>query len=344
MFQNTQQTPLSAFGEFKLIEHLTKDFITVHPSTIKAVGDDASVIKAGDKAMVISADMLVEGIHFDVMYTPMKHLGFKAISVNVSDITAMNAKPAQVFVSIALSTKYTLEALEELYLGIALACKKYGIDLAGGDTTTIKEGMVISVTATGFAEENKLCYRSGAKENHLIVVSGELGSAYTGLQILEREKSVFLAAPGSQPELDGYDYILEKQLKPEARVDVVELLQNLQVVPSSMIDVSDGLSSELHHICKQSGKGCKIYESKIPIDPQTYNTARELNLDPTMCALNGGEDYELLFTIPINEFDKIKGNPNFSVIGHITSPEQGLIMEAKNGVLVKLEAQGWNHF
>jgi thiamine-monophosphate kinase len=287
--------------------------------------------------------MLVEGVHFDLSYVPLKHLGYKAVMVNISDLAAMNAMPRQITVSIALSNRFSLEAVDELYQGIYLACEKSNVDVVGGDTTSSTSGLIISVTAIGEAIENELVYRDGARENDLIVVSGDLGAAYVGLQLLEREKDVYLSSNKQvQPDLEGHDYILERQLKPEARTDINELLKKLEVLPTSMIDVSDGLSSEMLHICTASGKGCNLYEEKIPIDPTTYNTAREFNLDPTVCALNGGEDYELLFTIDLKDFDKIKGNPNFTVIGHMTEQAQGCNLITKSGALYPLTAQGWN--
>jgi thiamine-monophosphate kinase len=282
-------------------------------------------------------------VHFDLSYVPLKHLGYKAVMVNISDLAAMNAMPRQITVSIALSYRFSLEAVDELYQGIYLACEKCNVDVVGGDTTSSTSGLIISVTAIGEAIENELVYRDGARENDLIVVSGDLGAAYVGLQLLEREKDVYLSSNKQvQPDLEGHDYILERQLKPEARTDINELLKKLEVLPTSMIDVSDGLSSEMLHICTASGKGCNLYEEKIPIDPTTYNTAREFNLDPTVCALNGGEDYELLFTIDLKDFDKIKGNPNFTVIGHMTEQAQGCNLITKSGALYPLTAQGWN--
>jgi thiamine-monophosphate kinase len=341
---STPRTELERLGEFGLINFLTKNIILKQNSTLKGVGDDAAVLSFDAlKKCVVTTDMLVEGVHFDLSYVPLKHLGYKAVMVNISDLAAMNAMPRQITVSIALSNRFSLEAVDELYQGIYLACEKCNIDVVGGDTTSSTSGLIISVTAIGEALENELVYRDGAKENDLIVVSGDLGAAYVGLQLLEREKDVYLSSNKQvQPDLEGHDYILERQLKPEARTDINELLKKLEVVPTSMIDVSDGLSSEILHICTTSGKGCNLYEEKIPIDPTTYNTAREFNLDPTVCALNGGEDYELLFTIDLKDFDKIKGNPNFTVIGHITEQAQGCNLITKSGALYPLTAQGWN--
>lgn len=341
---STPRTELERLGEFGLINFLTKNIILKQNSTLKGVGDDAAVLSfEANKKCVVTTDMLVEGVHFDLSYVPLKHLGYKAVMVNISDLAAMNAMPRQITVSIALSNRFSLEAVDELYQGIYLACEKCNVDVVGGDTTSSTSGLIISVTAIGEAIENELVYRDGARENDLIVVSGDLGAAYVGLQLLEREKDVYLSSNKQvQPDLEGHDYILERQLKPEARTDINELLKKLEVLPTSMIDVSDGLSSEMLHICTASVKGCNLYEEKIPIDPTTYNAAREFNLDPTVCALNGGEDYELLFTIDLKDFDKIKGNPNFTVIGHITEQAQGCNLITKSGALYPLTAQGWN--
>lgn len=345
MFENSgEKTDLKTLGEFGLIEHLTKDISTQQSSTIKGVGDDAAVLNSEGKRQVITTDMLVEGVHFDMMYTPLKHLGFKAVAVNVSDLCAMNATPAQITMSIAISSRFPLEAIEEFYEGVFLACKKYKVDLVGGDTTSSQLGFIISVTAIGYAEPEELCYRNGAKKNDLIIVTGDLGGAYVGLQLLNREKEVYIANPNMQPDLEGHDYILERQLKPEARTDIKDLLKALDVKPTSMIDISDGLASEIIHICNQSQVGATIYEEKIPIDPQTYHMAREFNLDPTVCALNGGEDYELLFTIDMKDYDKIKANPNLTPIGHITDEAEGNRLIAKNGSVYPITAQGWNAF
>lgn len=341
-FDNTARTELSEMGEFGLIKHLTQ-FITIkNESTIKGVGDDAAIIDNKDLQTVMSTDMLVEGVHFDLSYVPLKHLGYKSVMVNLSDIYAMNARPKQILVSIALSNRFSLEAIEELYSGILLACKKYDVDLVGGDTTSSLSGLVISVTALGVAKKEELVYRDGAKEGNLLCVSGDLGGAYMGLQILEREKTVYKENPNLQPDLEGKDYILERQLKPEARKDIIDLLKDLQVKPTSMIDVSDGLSSEILHLCMQSNVGVELYEEKIPIDALTFDTAREFNLDPTVCVLSGGEDYELLFTVDIGDYDKIKNSMDISIIGHITAAEKGRLMVAKSGTVHELKAQGWN--
>lgn len=341
-FDNTSRTELSELGEFGLIRHLTEYIKITNESTVKGVGDDAAVIDNAGLHTVVSTDMLTEGIHFDLTYVPMKHLGYKSVVVNLSDIYAMNAEPRQIVVSIALSNRFSLEAIEELYAGMLLACKKYNVDLVGGDTTSSLSGLVISITAIGAAKKEDIVYRNGAKESNLLCVSGDLGGAYMGLQILEREKAVFKENPKLQPDLEGKDYILEKQLKPEARKDVIELLQSLNIKPTSMIDVSDGLSSEILHLCTQSKVGVELYEEKLPIDPLTFDTAREFNLDPTLCVLSGGEDYELLFTVDIGDYEKIKHSMDISIIGHITNESKGRIMVAKAGTVHELKAQGWN--
>ncbi len=344
MFENKERTEIEKLGEFGLIRHLTQNFNIEQSSTIKGVGDDAAVLDFAKDKTLISTDMLLEGIHFDLAYTPFKHLGYKAIQVNLSDLYAMNGIASQVTVSIGLSSRFPLETVEELYEGIQLACKKFGVDLVGGDTTASKQGLVISVTSIGHANEKDICYRDGAQEGDLICVSGDLGAAYVGLQLLEREKKIYLENPNIQPDLEGKDYIVERQLKPEARKDVVEFLKSIKVKPTAMIDVSDGLASEIKHICEQSKKGCHIYEEKIPIDPMTYDTAREFGLDPTVCALSGGEDYELLFTIKQADYDKIKDSPDISVIGHITDAASGCQLITKSGNQHEIKAQGWNAF
>lgn len=346
MLENSGRTELTSLGEFGLINHLTEHVeIYNADSSLKGIGDDAAVIKYGnDKSTLVSTDMLVEGVHFDLTYSPLKHLGYKAIAVNVSDICAMNGTPKQVTVSIAASNRFSVEALEELYAGMLYACKKYKVDLVGGDTTSSTSGLIISVTAIGEAKQEDIVYRNGAKEKDLVCVTGDLGGAYMGLQILEREKFVFKDNPQLQPDLEGNDYILERQLKPEARIDIIELFKSLGIKPSSMIDISDGLASELMHLCTQSGVGCELYEDKIPLDPQTFDRAREFSLDPTVCALSGGEDYELLFTVPMSEYDKIKNLPDFTIIGHITPKSSGLNLIAKAGTSHPITAQGWNAF
>lgn len=342
MLENTGRTELSSLGEFGLIKHLTQFVELKNESSVKGIGDDAAVIDNKNKLTVVSTDMLVEGIHFDLSYAPLKHLGYKAVNVNVSDIYAMNATPKQITVSLALSNRFSVEAVEELYSGIMLACHKHKVDIVGGDTTSSKSGLIISITAIGEANADELVYRNGAKEGDLLCVTGDLGAAYVGLQLLEREKQIFMESPGVQPDLEGNDYILERQLKPEARKDIPVLLQKLEVKPTSMIDVSDGLASEILHLSTQSETGCNLYEEKIPIDPLTYNVAREFNLDPTVCALSGGEDYELLFTIDQSDFPKIKANPDITVIGHMTSKKDGVNLITKGGSSTPLKAQGWD--
>jgi thiamine-monophosphate kinase len=344
MFDNKEKTNIEQLGEFGLIDHLTKNVKITQESTLKGIGDDAAVLDFEGKKVLISTDMLLEGIHFDLAYTPLKHLGYKAVQVNLSDIYAMNAMASQVTVSIGLSSRFPLEAVEELYEGIYLACEKYNIDLIGGDTTSSKQGLVISVTVLGYADEKDIVYRNGAQEGDLICVSGDLGGAYTGLQLLEREKLIYLENPKIQPDLEGKDYIVERQLKPEARRDIVELLKSIEVKPTAMIDISDGLASEILHICRQSDKGCNLYEDKIPLDPMTYETAREFNLDPTICALSGGEDYELLFTVKQADYDKIKFKMDITIIGYITEPAAGCNLITKAGNVHPLKAQGWNAF
>lgn len=343
MFENkSSRTELEALGEFGLIKHLTQFINLKNESSVKGVGDDAAVIDYKNKQTVISTDMLVEGVHFDLTYTPLKHLGYKSVTVNLSDIYSMNATPRQILVSIALSNRFSLEAIEELYSGITLACDRYGIDLVGGDTTTSQSGLVINVTAIGEADKKNIVYRDGAKESNLLCVSGDLGGAYVGLQLLEREKKIFKENPGVQPDLEGNDYILERQLKPEARKDLPLIFEGLEITPTAMIDISDGLASEILHICTQSGVGCNLYEEKIPIDPMTFNRAREFNLDPTTCALNGGEDYELLFTVDISHYEKIKDNADISIIGHISDKNSGCNLVSKSGTVHPLKAQGWD--
>ena len=341
-FDNTSDTNLAELGEFGLIKHLTQHIELYQPSTIKGVGDDAAVINYEDLQTVISTDILIEGVHFDLTYVPLRHLGYKSVIVNLSDVYAMNAHPKQILVSIALSNRFKLEAIEELYSGMLAACKKYKIDLVGGDTTSSLSGLVISITAIGGVKKEAITYRNGAKETNLLCVSGDLGGAYMGLQILEREKSVFKENPKLQPDLEGKDYLLERQLKPEARKDIIETLHSLGIKPTAMIDVSDGLSSEILHLCSQSDVGVELYEEKIPIDSLTYETAREFNLDPTLCALSGGEDYELLFTVDINEYEKLKNSMDITIIGHITDKVKGCNMISKSGTVHELKAQGWN--
>lgn len=342
MFENKGSTTISELGEFGLIDHLTGGLTNKNENTIMGVGDDAAVIHTGKDVMVVTTDLLTEGVHFDVSYAPLKHLGYKAVVANISDVCAMNAKPEQITVSLAISSKYTLEALEELYSGIRLAADRYGVDIVGGDTTTSAIGLLISITALGRVQPDKVVYRKGARLNDILVVSGDLGGAFMGLQVLEREKEVFKSTPGVQPDLQGNDYILERQLKPEARTDVIEFFEKVGIVPTSMIDISDGLASEVLHLCKHSEVGCAVYEDKIPIDPVTYQRARDFNLDPTTCTMNGGEDYELLFTIAQSDWDKIKNDPNLTAIGHITDRESGAQLISKSQTQHPIQAQGWD--
>ena len=344
MSENKPLTKLSTLGEFGLIRHLTQDIKLKNASTLKGVGDDAAVLDYKDKKVLVSTDMLIEGIHFDLSYAPLKHLGYKAVATNVSDICAMNGTAKQITVSIAISNRFSLEAMEELYEGIYLACEQYGVDLVGGDTTSSKTGMCISITVIGEADEEEITYRDTAKENNLICVSGDLGAAYMGLQLLEREKIVFQEKQDAQPDFSGYEYILERQLKPEARMDIVRLLKEKGIKPTAMMDVSDGLSSEVLHICHDSGLGCKIYEEKIPIDYQTYKMAEELNMNATVCALSGGEDYELLFTAPLEDFEKLSAMEGISVIGHTCAQSEGYNLITKDGNSFELKAQGWVNF
>ncbi|MBP6976934.1 MAG: thiamine-phosphate kinase [Bacteroidales bacterium] len=345
MFENRKkQTALSELGEFGLIRHLTRNIKPRRSSTIKGVGDDAAVLDYQGKKILVSTDLLIEGVHFDLTFTPLKHLGYKAAVVNFSDIAAMNALPAQLTVSIAVSNRFSLEAVEEIYSGILLACERYQVDLVGGDTSSSVTGLMMSLTVMGEAEGEDIIYRSTARENDLVCVSGDLGAAYMGLLLLEREKKVFTADPSIQPDLGGNDYILQRQLKPEARVDMVRKLKALQVKPTAMIDISDGLASELLHICTESQTGCTIYEDKIPIDPGTLSMSQEMGLDLMTCALNGGEDYELLFTVDLHDYDKLKDDPDITVIGHITHKSGGRNLITRSGSQVELRAQGWEAF
>lgn len=344
MAEQKKVTPVSALGEFGLIERLTQNLQHVNPSTVKGVGDDAAVINNGNQQTVVTTDLLVEGIHFDVMYTPLKHLGYKSVVVNLSDIYAMNATPTQITVSLAISSRYTVEALDEIYDGIKLACKKYKVDLVGGDTTSSLSGLVISVTAIGVANKEDLVYRSGAKEGNLVCVTGDLGGAYLGLQILEREKRIYLEHPEVQPELENADYLIGRQLKPEARWDVIDFFKEMNLKPTAMMDLSDGLSSDIFHLCRQSGVGCELNEAMVPVSEEAYNMALKFNLDPITCALNGGEDYELLFTIEPEDETKLGGDTTFSVIGTITKKENGCVLITRSNNRHTLKAQGWNHF
>lgn len=341
--KNFQRTPISEYGEFGLIKHLTENFKIKNTSTIKGIGDDAAVLDFKEEKTVISTDVLVENVHFNLTYTPLKHLGYKAVVINLSDIAAMNAIPQQILVTIAVSNRFPVEALEEIYEGIQLACNKYNVDLVGGDTTSSNLGCVINITAIGKAKEEEIIYRNGAKTNDLLVVSGDLGGAYFGLQVLERENVTYKANPNFQPDLAPYTYILERQLKPEARTDVKELLKELDIKPTAMIDISDGLSSEIIHLSQNSNVGFSLYEDKIPMDNQVLLTAEEFGINPVTGVLNGGEDYELLFTIPIADHDKIKGNPNFTIIGHATETPQNVLI-TNGGTQIPLTSQGWDAF
>ncbi len=337
-------TEVSALGEFGLIQRLTQRFSTPSASTIKGVGDDAAVLDAGKQKVVVSTDLLVEGIHFDMMYTPLKHLGYKAVVVNLSDIYAMNARPKHITVSLAISSRFTVEALEEIYEGILHACKVYNVDLVGGDTTSSLKGLIISVTAVGYANEEKIVYRNGAKVGDLIAVSGDLGAAYLGLQLLEREKRIFLEDQNITPDLESEKYLVGRQLKPEARKDIIDFFEDINLQPTSMIDVSDGISSDILHICSQSKVGCEIFEDELPIVDETAERALTFNLDPTTCAMNGGEDYELLFTIDEADETKLADVPGISIIGKIVEKEDGCLLVTKGGNRVAITAQGWNHF
>ncbi len=341
--KNPKRTPISELGEFGLIDHLVKAFPLKNSSSILGPGDDAAVIDFNGKSTVVTTDMLVEGIHFNLSYVPLKHLGYKSVIVNLSDLYAMNALPQQITVSLALSNRFPIEAVEEIYAGIQLACEKYGVDLIGGDTTSSTSGLVISITAIGSANQDEIVKRSGAKANDLIVVSGDIGGAYIGLQVLEREQAVFEANPNTQPDLAAYPYVLERQLKPEARKDVRGILEGLDIKPSSMIDISDGLSSEMIHISKASNLGCKIFEDKLPLDPEVIRVCEEFNVDHTTMAINGGEDYELLFTVPLEAHDKIKDNPSLTLIGHMTESD-GMFLVTRDGAEVPLTAKGWDPF
>jgi thiamine-monophosphate kinase len=340
--QNTGRTEIAEFGEFRLIDHLTNTFRISNRSSVYGVGDDAGVIDHDGWCTLVSTDLLLEGVHFDLMYCPLKHLGYKSIVVNLSDIYAMNATPTQVTVSIGISNRFSVEALEELYAGMQAACEAHGVDLIGGDTTTSLKGFVISVTAIGTSKKDKIVYRKGAKVGDKIAVSGDLGAAFMGLQLLEREKSVYLENNQIQPDLEGQEYVVGRQLKPEARKDIIEILDRLQIVPTAMIDVSDGLSSEIMHICKQSGVGCLLKEADIPIDQETYHLALKFNLDPITCAMNGGEDYELLFTLSPEDAANITEESGIKIIGEIVCAADGCKLESKSGKIHQLKAQGWN--
>jgi len=339
---NRKTSTIESIGKFGLIERLTNNLSLTNPHTVLGVGDDSAIIELSDKeSLLLTTDLLVEGIHFNLMYVPLKHLGYKAVSIGISDICAMNGKAEQITVSIAVSSKFPVEALDELYDGINLACDDFHVDLVGGDMSSSVAGLVISISAVGRVESSKITLRSGAKANDIIMVSGTLGASYLGLQILERENEVFKVNPVVQPELDGFDALIKRQLKPEARIDVVELLENLGIVPTSMIDISDGLASDLFHLCEKSNLGCQLFEEKIPMDDLTKITAIDFNISPTTCALNGGEDYELLFTVAQIDFEKIAGNPSFTPIGYMLAQEEGKHLIDSNGELIPLKAQGW---
>jgi len=335
-------TSIESLGEFGLIDHLTNGIITKNSSTVKGVGDDAAVIDIGDKYQLVSTDLLVEGVHFDLAYMPLKHLGYKAVAINVSDICAMNGDAKQITLGLALSNRYTVEALEELYDGIKLACEHYGVDLVGGDTTSSTSGLMISVTVLGEVDKGKITYRSGAKANDLVVCTGDLGAAYLGLQILNREKEMFKENPTMQPDLTGNDYVLRRQLKPEAATKYTQILKELDIVPTSMIDISDGLSSEALHLSKSSEVGITLHEDKIPVDYTAMNLANEFNMNPIFCALSGGEDYELLFTIGQEHYEKLKKDPDFTIVGFVTDKSEGNNFIANDGSSHPLTAQGWD--
>jgi thiamine-monophosphate kinase len=336
------RTEISSLGEFGLIKHLTKDFEKKNSSTVLGVGDDAAIMDYKEKQVLVTTDLLLEGIHFDLVYVPLMHLGYKSAVVNFSDIYAMNGFPKQITVSLGVSKRFSVEDIEELYAGIKLACDKYGVDLVGGDTSASATGLTISITCIGEGEKGKISQRSGAKNTDLICVSGDLGAAYMGLLLLEREKKVFSGDESAQPDFAGKEYLIERQLKPEARKDIVESLARINVVPTSMMDISDGLSSELLHICKQSKVGCRVYEDRIPIDYQTAVMAEEFNMNLTTAALNGGEDYELLFTVPLEMNDVFQNLPGIKVIGHITDESLGSCIITRDGQEIELKAQGWN--
>lgn len=339
-----KRTEINELGEFGLIEQITKDIVTKNETTRIGVGDDAAVIDAGKDYLLLSTDMLIEGVHFDLSYMPIEHLGYKSISINVSDIAAMNGNPEQVVVSIGLSNRFSVEAVKKLYEGINQACKDFKVDLVGGDTTSTPSGLVISVSITGRVEKDKVTLRSKVEKGDIICTTGDLGGAYIGLQVLEREKQVFMVNPDMQPNLKNYTYVAGRQLKPKARMDIIHELAELNVRPKSMIDISDGLASELYHLSKQSNVGFNIYEDKIPIDKQTYDTAVEFNIDPITCAMNGGEDYELLFSINQDDYEKLKSHPDIHFIGYSTEKGKGINLITKNKNIIPIKAQGWDHF
>ena len=340
----SSRTEIASLGEFGLIDHLTQNNETHHASTVLSIGDDAAVLDHFGKQIVVTTDLLIEGVHFDMVYTPLTHLGYKSVIVNLSDVYAMNAMPAQITLSIGISNRFSVEALEEFYEGVYAACEKYNVDLVGGDTTTSNKGFIISVTAIGEVIPDSFVKRDGAKKGDLVCVSGDLGAAYLGLLLMEREKKIFMESPSVQPDLESQDYILRRLLKPEARKDIISFFEENDILPTSMMDISDGLSSEILHICKQSNVGCVLHEDKIPVDEASRQFAFKLDLDPTACALSGGEDYELLFTIKQEDYDKIVLNEQISVIGYITEPAQGSHIITRSGNKHSLTAQGWNAF
>ena len=339
-----RRSEITELGEFGLIDKISQGFSVRNPSSLRGIGDDAAVIEAGAECMLLSTDMLLEGIHFDLSYMPLQHLGYKAVAVNVSDIAAMNGRPEQITIGLGISNRFSVEAVEVLYQGIRAACENYGVDLVGGDTTSSTSGLVISVSILGRAAKEKIAYRSGAQLNDIVCVTGDLGAAFMGLQVLEREKQVFLTNPDMQPDLEKYEYLVGRQLKPDARMDIIHELAELQIIPTSMIDISDGLASEALHLSSHSGVGIKLFEENIPIDNNAFDTALEFKLDPIVCALNGGEDYELLFTIRQADFEKVKKHPDIHFIGHVQEKEKGNILISKQGTVVPLKAQGWDHF
>ncbi len=342
--QQPSRTEIASLGEFGLIEHLTKNFELHNASTILAVGDDAAVIDHFGKQTVVTTDLLIEGVHFDLMYTPLKHLGYKSVMVNLSDVYAMNATPTQITMSIGISNRFGVEALDEFYEGVYIACEKHGVDLVGGDTSSSQKGFIISVTAIGEVAPDAFVKRSTAQKGDLICATGDFGGAFLGLTLMEREKRIFLENPQIQPDLEGEDYIVKRLLKPEARKDIIDFLAENNIVPTAMMDVSDGISSEVLHLCKQSGLGCRIYEGKLPIHESSRNAAFKFGLDPTVCALNGGEDYELIFTLKQEDYDKITFNEEISVIGYMTEMEEGCKLLTKGGNTFDITAQGWNAF
>ena len=344
MENQEKRTEISTLGEFGLIDHISQEFTNQQSTTVLGIGDDAALIESGDVLKAISTDLLIEGVHFDLSYFPLAHLGYKAIAVNISDVAAMNAVPQHVTVSLGLSNRFSVEAIDEFYKGVKMACTNYNVDLIGGDTSASHSGLLISVTAIGEVSKENVAKRSGAKDKDIICVTGDLGGAYVGLQVLEREKQVYLTDPEMQPKLDDYEYVVGRQLRPEARMDIIFELAELAIIPTSMIDISDGLASELLHISKQSGLGLRVFEEQLPIDNQTYETAVAFNLDPITCVLNGGEDYELLFTIKQADFEKLKKHADIHFIGHRDATDKKAGLVTKNGTWVDLKAQGWNHF